>query len=157
MSDQQPPAAPGEPPYGSAQPPYGSPASPYGTPAELPYGAAASYGSAAAPAPYGYAAPGPQLYGVDPATGVPWSDKTRTTAGLLSLLLPFVGVCGVGRLYTGHVGLGLTQLIGFFVGCLLLVVIVGFVIVPAVFLWSVVDGIILLSSGGTDRYGRRLR
>lgn len=158
MTDQPQPGVPGDhqppSPYGS-QPPY-SPPSPYGSPEPTtppPYGQVVPQ-----PAAYGYAGPaGAAVYGVDPATGVAWSDKTRTTAGLLSLLLPFFGICGVGRLYAGQVGLGLAQLLGFFVGCLLMFVIIGFVIAPAVWLWSVVDGIILLSSGGTDAYGRRLR
>jgi TM2 domain-containing membrane protein YozV len=121
--------------------------------------------SFAQPSPYGpgYAAPGyvpaggPAFYGVDPLTGVPWSDKTKTTAGLLQLLLPLVGVCGVGRLYAGQVGIGLAQLFGFFVGCFLMFLLIGFLIAPAVWLWAVVDGIVLLTTGGRDRYGRQLR
>jgi len=149
MSDQQPPVVPGR----DEQPPYGSP-SPYGS---SPYGSSPYGPPAAAPPAYvgGYA--GAAVYGVDPVTGASWSDKTRTTAGLLSMLLPLVGFCGVGRLYTGHVGLGLAQLLGFFVACALMVVLIGFVLAPAVWLWSVVDGIVLLANGGTDRYGRRLR
>lgn len=100
---------------------------------------------------------GPAPYGVDPTTGMPWSTKSKTAAGLLSLLLPLVGVCGVGRLYAGHIGLGLAQLIGFFVGCFLVWALIGLFIAPAIWLWSVVDGIVLLSSGARDQYGRPLR
>lgn len=109
---------------------------------------------------YGYGYPpayGQAPYAVDPVTGAPWSDKNRTTAGLLQLLLPFAGVCGVGRLYAGQIGVGLAQLLGFFLGCALMVVLIGFVIAPAVWLWAVVDGIVLLSAGGRDAYGRPLR
>ncbi|MCG7288151.1 TM2 domain-containing protein, partial [Cellulomonas sp. ACRRI] len=111
-------------------------------------------------APYsapGYASGYPVAYGVDPLTGTAWSDRSRTTAGLLQLLLPLVGVCGVGRLYAGQIGIGLAQLLGFFLGCVLMVVLIGFVVAPAVWLWAVVDGIVLLSSGGRDQYGRPLR
>ena len=88
---------------------------------------------------------------------MPWSSRTRTTAGLLQLLLPLVGVCGVGRLYAGQIGIGLAQLLGFFLGCALMVVLVGFVIAPAVWLWAVIDGVVVLAAGGRDQFGRLLR
>jgi len=140
MSDHQQPYFPQDDVPGSQEPsPYG-----YAVPAPPAYGG-------------GYAPAGAPVYGFDPVTGTPWSDKTRTTAGLLSLLLPMVGVCGVGRLYAGQVGIGLAQLLGFFVGVLLMFVLIGFVIAPAVWLWSVIDGILLLANGGKDAYGRMLR
>jgi TM2 domain-containing membrane protein YozV len=124
--------------------------------AQQPYG----YGQAP-PAGYPSAAlspaAGPAVFGVDPLTGVPWSHKTKATAGLFQLLLPLVGVCGVGRLYAGQIGIGLAQLLGFFLGCMLMVALVGFLIAPAVWLWAVVDGIVLLTTGGRDQYGRLLR
>lgn len=133
-----------------------------------PYGQDPSGQDPSAAQPHGYAAPDAYAYGqvgypapgygaVDPVTGRPWSDKSRTTAGLLQLLLPFAGVCGVGRLYAGQVGIGLAQLLGFFIGGALMVVLIGFVIAPAIWVWAVVDGIVLLASGGNDQYGRRLR
>lgn len=128
-------------------------------PGQQPYGQP-GYGYPAGQPPYGsspYAAVPPSGYGTDPVTGLPWSDKTRTTAGLLQLLLPFAGICGVGRLYAGQIGIGLVQLIGFLVGAFLVIVLVGLVIAPAIWLWSVVDGIVLLASGGRDGYGRPLR
>ena len=157
MSDQQPPGGPQ--PWDAQQPsamqPYQQ--QPYQQqPYQQPYaGQPGGYGP-----DYGYAYPpaaGPVAYGVDPYTGVAWSDKNRTTAGLLQLLLSLVGVCGVGRLYAGQVGIGLAQLLGFIVGCVLMVVLIGFVIAPAIWIWAVVDGIVLLSSGGRDQYGRQLR
>jgi TM2 domain-containing membrane protein YozV len=180
MSEQQPPSAsdrdatPQDPapeyalePYAAqpyAQPEY--PQQPYGPSyGEQPYGPQA-YGPYGPQQPYvqqsyGYGqvppAAGPAVFGVDPLTGVPWSHKTKATAGLLQLLLPLVGVCGVGRLYAGQIGIGLAQLLGFFLGCMLMVALVGFVIAPAVWLWAVVDGIVLLTTGGRDQYGRLLR
>ena len=162
-------AAPGGDPY--AAPPYGDPyaAAPYGDPyaAAQPYPAqqpephpAAYAAPGYAVAPYsapGYASAYPVAYGTDPLTGLAWSDKSKTTAGLLQLLLPLVGVCGVGRLYAGQTAIGLAQLLGFFVGCVLMVVLIGFVVAPAVWLWAVVDGIVLLTTGGRDQYGRLLR
>jgi TM2 domain-containing membrane protein YozV len=104
-----------------------------------------------------YGAPGTTPYGVDPVTGVPWSEKSRVTAGLLQLLLPFVGVCGVGRLYAGQTAIGLLQLLGFFFGWILVFVLIGLLVVPAIWLWTVIDGIVLLASGGRDGLGRPLR
>jgi hypothetical protein len=85
----------------------------------------------------GYANPGAP-YGFDPFTGVPLSDKSKVAAGLLQL---FLGYLGVGRFYTGHVGIGIAQLLTCG-GC-------G--------IWSFIDAIILLVSGGTDAQGRKLR
>ncbi len=94
-------------------------------------------------APPVWAAPPPQAMPVYPAYGQPvlvqthYSDKSKVTAGLLQILLPF----GAGRFYTGHTGIAVAQLLtcgGF-----------G--------LWCLIDGIILLTSGGTDAYGRPLR
>lgn len=87
--------------------------------------------------PPGYAAPGAP-YGFDPYTGVPLSDKSKIVAGLLQL---FLGNFGVGRFYTGHTGIALAQLFTCG-GC-------G--------IWSLVDAIIILVSGGTDAEGRKLR
>ncbi|MDM7854160.1 TM2 domain-containing protein [Cellulomonas alba] len=152
-----PEAGAGQPPYPGQQPYPGQAQSP----GQQPYGQPGyGYPGAAGQPPYGsspYAAVPPSGYGTDPVTGLPWSDKTRTTAGLLQLLLPFAGICGVGRLYAGQIGIGLVQLIGFVVGAFLIIVLVGLVIAPAIWLWSVVDGIVLLSSGGRDGYGRPLR
>jgi hypothetical protein len=70
---------------------------------------------------------------------VVYSDKNKVAAGLLQILLPF----GIGRFYTGDTGIAVAQLLTslLFVGVI----------------WSFVDGIILLVSGGTDGQGRRLR
>jgi TM2 domain-containing membrane protein YozV len=68
------------------------------------------------------------------------SDKSKLTAGLLQILLPF----GTGRFYTGHIGLGLGQLAVVLFTC------------GAGVLWPIIDGIVLLANGGTDQYGRKL-
>ncbi len=85
----------------------------------------------------GYANPAAP-YGFDPITGVPLSDKSKIAAGVLQL---FLGNLGIGRFYTGHVGIGVAQLLTCG-GC-------G--------IWSLIDGIIILVSGGTDAQGRKLR
>lgn len=138
MSDAYPPPEqePGQ--YQPYQPPYQPPyQSPYGV----------------APVPYAFGS----AYGIDPATGRPLSDKSKVTAGLLNLLLPFVGVCGVGRLYQGQTGVGLTQLLGSLVSGLLMCLIIGFFTYPIFWIWSVIDGIVLLTGRPTDQHGRLLR
>ncbi|MFC5730733.1 MULTISPECIES: TM2 domain-containing protein [Nocardioides] len=106
-----------------------------------------------------YAVPGPYPigYGTDPVTGRPLSDKTKVAAGLLNLLLPFVGICGVGRLYQGRVAIGLTQLLGAVVSALLVCVLIGFFTYPIFWVWSVLDGIVILAGRPTDAQGRLLR
>ncbi|WP_395295998.1 TM2 domain-containing protein [Kitasatospora hibisci] len=75
-----------------------------------------------------YAAPQPEL-----------SDKSKIVAGILQL---FLGGFGVGRFYTGHVGMGIAQLLT--CGGL------GF--------WALIDGIMfLVSNDRTDAQGRLLR
>lgn len=147
----QAPYAPTAPPQPYVQPAYAQPSYPQ-APYAQPVYVQPAYGQ-----PMYAPAGGVTPYGVDPVTGLPWSDKSKTTAGLLSLLLPFVGVCGVGRLYAGNLAIGLTQLIGFVVALILIVAIIGAFIAPAIWLWAVIDGIILLASGGKDGHGRPLR
>lgn len=85
-------------------------------------------------------------FGHDPRSGRPWSDKQRVPAGVLQLTL---GSLGVGRFYTGSVGVGLVQL-------LLTVLSLG-VLLPVTVVWGVIDGIIMLAGSGTDPHGRPLR
>ena len=111
---QQPGAAPGQPGYGYPQQGMGAPM--------------------AAPAGYDPNAP----YGYD-AYGRPLSNKSKIVAGVLQL---FIGGLGIGRFYTGHVGMGIAQL--FTCG--------------GMGIWSLVDGIIFLTSDSrTDKDGRVLR
>ncbi|MCF6522660.1 TM2 domain-containing protein [Streptomyces sp. JJ36] len=158
MSDQN--------PYNQQQPPqggYGYPQQPppdggYGYPQQPPGGGA--YGQQPPPgygqqAPYGqqmpygqpgYGYPAPGQYTGDPNApygydqyGRPYSEKSKIVAGVLQL---FLGGLGVGRFYTGHIGMALGQL--FTCGGL------G--------IWSLIDGIMLLtSSNATDSDGRVLR
>jgi TM2 domain-containing membrane protein YozV len=113
---QNPPPPYGQPPYG--QQPY--PGRPYGHP----YGA-------------GPAAP----YGVHPATGIPYSDKSKIVAGLLQILIPL----GIGRFYIGDTSTGVWQLIVTVLTC------------GIGALWPFIDGIVILVSDVRDPQGRILR
>ncbi|HEY8986660.1 MAG TPA: TM2 domain-containing protein [Streptomyces sp.] len=83
--------------------------------------------------------PNPEApYGYDPQ-GRPYSDKSKIVAGLLQI---FLGGLGIGRFYTGHVGMAIAQLLT----C------GGFGI------WALIDGIIFfVSNDRTDKQGRVLR
>ena len=79
-------------------------------------------------------------YGREPHTGLPYSDRSKAVAGLLQVFLPV----GIGRMYTGHVGIGVAQLV------LTLFFGIGM-------LWAFVDGIVILAGRPTDGKGRPLR
>lgn len=136
---------PGYPPGGAppGYPPAGTPGYPQ-APQGNPYAAPPMYAPGVAPAPFGAPAQGFGMvphapYGVDPATGLPFSDKEKVSAGLLNIFLP-----GVGRMYMGHVGLGVAQMLVTIFTC------VGY-------LWPLIDGISILSGGARDVDGRPLR
>jgi TM2 domain len=78
-------------------------------------------------------------YGIDPVTGMPFSDKSKMVAGLLQI---FLGTFGAGRFYLGHMGLGVAQLLLSWITC-------G--------LWPLIDGIMILTGKVTDAQGRPLR
>ncbi len=77
-------------------------------------------------------------------TGLPYSDKSKTVAGLLQLL-SLVGIGGLGRLYVGDVGLGIAQLI------------VGWLTCGVGLVWSIIDAILILTDKVNDPQGRPLR
>jgi TM2 domain-containing membrane protein YozV len=89
-------------------------------------------------APYDPAAP----FGRHPVTGLPYSDKSKTVAGLLQML-SLVGIGGIGRFYIGDVGLGVAQLLLGLCG-------VGLI-------WSIIDGVLILTDKVNDPQGRPLR
>ncbi|WP_375002157.1 hypothetical protein [Aeromicrobium sp. CTD01-1L150] len=107
---------------------------------------------------WGQVPPDPSApYGRDPF-GAPYSEKSRTTAGLLQLLLTLLcSVGGVGRLYAGHVGIGLLQLLGMLISVPLMFVLIGFLTFPAFWLWSLIDGILMLTGRPLDGRGLPLR
>ena len=127
MSDQQPWQDPNQAPQG-APPPY----QPYGAPPP---------GPVPGPVPGGYAYSPQAPWGIDPRTGIAYSDKQKVVAGVLQILLPF----GIGRFYIGDTGTGVAQLLVSLVTCG-----IGGI-------WSMIDGILLLTGRPTDSQGRPLR
>ena len=114
--------------YGAPPPGYGPPAPGYGPPPGFP------------PAP-GMMQPGAP-YGVDPMTGMPYSDKSKMVAGMLQI---FLGSFGAGRFYTGHTGLAIAQIAVVWLTC-------GFGAI-----WTLIDGIMMLTGKVPDAQGRPLR
>ncbi len=137
-----PPNAP--PPGGHGGPPPGG----YGAPPPGGYG----------PPPGGYGPPppapgmgGPMMggmmqphapFGVDPMTGMPFSDKSKMVAGLLQI---FLGCFGAGRFYTGHMGLAIAQIAVTWLTC------------GAGAIWPLIDGVMMLMGKVPDAQGRPLR
>ncbi len=89
-----------------------------------------------------YAADPSAPFGRDPFTGMPLSDKSKVTAGILQLLL---GTFGVGRFYLGYTTIGVLQLVVSLVTC-------G---IGAI--WPLIDGIMILMGNVPDPQGRKLR
>lgn len=79
-------------------------------------------------------------YGIEPTTGLPYSDKSKMVAGLLQI---FLGTFGAGRFYTGHTMIAIAQ---FFV---------SLTCIGA--LWPMIDGIMMLTGKVPDAEGRPLR
>jgi hypothetical protein len=114
-----------------------------------------------------YAQPGAYPVAVaayDPLTGQPYSDKSKLAAGLLQLLPGLIfAVGGIGRLYAGNIALGVTQLIlSFVVGwgafiCGFFLFLVPWVITGGLWLWFIIDGIMMLAGRPVDGQGRPLR
>ncbi|HTX94328.1 MAG TPA: TM2 domain-containing protein [Mycobacterium sp.] len=153
------PNQPGDPswePLGGWQPQgYGSPQSPQNPP---------SYPGYPTPPPYpGYPSyaghPGsvdPQApFGRDPATGVPLSDKSASTAGLLQL---FLGVFGIGRFYIDSTQIAIAQLcLGMFGVVFSVFCFLGIPVLLGSIVWAVVDAIMMFTGNVKDNYGRKLR
>lgn len=132
---------PGYPPQGQGgYPPQPQGGYPPGQPGYPPQGMYPPHGQ------MGYGAPlvaDPNApYGIDPKTGIPFSDKQKMVAGLLQICL---GGFAVGRFYTGHTGMAIAQLAVTWLTCGL-----------GVF-WPIIDGVMILANGGTDAQGRPLR
>jgi TM2 domain-containing membrane protein YozV len=106
------------------------------------------------PAPSGYLGG----YGVAPTM----SHKSKIVAGLLQLIPGFLfAFGGIGRLYAGHRGLGIAQIVVSVVGWMAFwcgfVLVVPWFITAGAWLWFVVDGIVLIAGRPVDEYGRPLR
>lgn len=81
-------------------------------------------------------------YGIDPVSGLPYSDKSKIVAGVLQLL---IGGLGVGRFYMGYTGIAIAQIL------------VTFITLGVGLIWPFIDGIMILVGNPRDAQGRPLR
>jgi TM2 domain-containing membrane protein YozV len=154
------PNQPGEPPWGwqpegqgpppnPQLPPSGYPPTPGHQP-QSPYPGYPSY-----PGYPGYALDPHAPFGRDPASGLPLSDKSATTAGLLQL---FLGLFGVGRFYIDSTQIAIAQLcVGLFGLFFTLFCLFGFPVLLGSIAWAIVDAIMMFTGSVKDNYGRKLR
>lgn len=100
---------------------------------------------------YPYDAP----FGRDPVTGMPLSDKSATTAGLLQL---FFGAFGVGRFYIDSTQIGAIQLCLGIAGIFATVFLcgLGLPVLLGVGIWAFIDAIMMFTGSVPDSYGRKL-
>lgn len=146
---------PGEPPWGWQPPGYGSQPNPYTPPPGPGYPPPQAYpGNAGYPGYPGYVDPHAP-YGRDPVTGLPLSDKSATTAGLLQL---FLGLFGIGRFYIDSTQIAVAQLcLGLFGVLFSLFCFLGFPVLLGGIVWAIVDAILIFTGSVKDKDGRKLR
>lgn len=147
MSTPNPPGNPADQPPWGRQPP-GPPPPPGFAPPPQPYPGYPPYPG------YGFGDPHAP-YGRDPVSGLPLSDKSASTAGLLQL---FFGLFGVGRFYLDSTQIAVTQLcLGIFGALFTLFCFLGFPVLLAGVVWALVDAIMIFTGSVKDSYGRKLR
>lgn len=84
-----------------------------------------------------------------------YSDRSRLAAGVLQLLF---GSWGIGRFYLGYQSVGSIQLTLGIVGLVTTMLCgIGLVILIPLWIWVLVDAILMISGGMPDAEGRRLR
>ena len=93
---------------------------------------------------------------------VQWSDKSKIVAGLLQLIPGFLlGLGGIGRLYAGHTMLGIIQLVATVMGWISFwcgfAFVLPFFVFAAMWIWFVIDGVVLLVGRPVDGRGRPMR
>ncbi len=93
-------------------------------------------------------------YGRDPMTGQPLSDKSKVVAGLLQI---FLSGLGVGRFYIGDNRTGAIQLAMTIAGFITTFIFVGFLLLAAVGIWCLIDGIRMLVGDVPDARGFKLK
>ena len=156
-----------EPPWSGQPPAYGPsqyPQSPQGPqppgyppqpryPQQQPYPVNPSFPYPGYPSP-GYGADPHAPFGRDPATGVPLSDKSAVTAGLLQL---FLGVFGIGRFYIDSTQIAVVQLcLGLFGIFFSLFCLIGLPVLLGGIVWAVIDAIMMFTGSVRDNFGRKL-
>ena len=119
-----PPPAPGIGVGGYPPPP------PFGGQTGPPFTASQWSGPSGPANPYAYGSPSPYGYGQPMAV----APKSPALSLLISFFIP-----GVGSMVNGDVGMGVFILLGYLVSLVLIIVLIGIVLVPAFWVWGLVD------------------
>lgn len=85
----------------------------------------------------------PYQPGPYPVTAV--RPRGRALGAIVSVFLP-----GIGSMINGSVGIGVIIFVSYLISCLLCLVVIGFILVPAVWIWAIIDGVI-----SADRWNRK--
>jgi TM2 domain-containing membrane protein YozV len=81
--------------------------------------------------------------------------KSAVAAGLLQI---FLGTFGAGRFYIGSTGVAIAQLVLGLMGLFFtLFCFIGMVILIPLWIWTLIDGIMMFAGAVTDSYGRKLQ
>lgn len=98
------------------------------------------------PAPQPQPQPQPQAQTVYVQPTYPEGSKSKIAAGLFGILL---GCWGVHNFYLGFTGRAVLQLVLTIVGLILSIVIVGVFLVLGIYIWALVEGILILAGSRT--------
>ena len=139
----------GSPPNPRLAPPSGNPPPP-GYPQQYPYPGYPSY-----PGYPGHAVDPQAPLGRDSPTGLPLSDRSATTAGLLQR---FLGLFGIGRFHIDSTQIAVAQLcVGLFGLVFTMFCLFGFPVLLGAAIWGIVDATMMFAGSVKDNYGRKLR
>ncbi len=73
--------------------------------------------------------------------GAYYDQKSKVAAGLLGI---FLGTLGVHNFYLGYTGKAVGQLVGTIVGVLLWILLIGVFIFLGIWIWALIEGILIL-------------
>lgn len=80
--------------------------------------------------------------GVSTMSGNPANAKSKMAAGLLGI---FLGCFGVHNFYLGYTSKAVTQLVLTIVGLLLSCIVIGVFLVMGIWIWALVEGVMILT------------
>jgi TM2 domain-containing membrane protein YozV len=92
-------------------------------------------------------------YVAPPAAGVAMGGVSPKSRLITLILLILVGQLGVHRFFVGKVGTGIVQLLLTVAGYALLVLVIGFIPLTAMWIWLLIDLIMLLMGKFKDKNG----
>ena len=103
----------------------------------------------------GYGQPnyGPQNFNPNMQYNMPYYGESVKSLVVAALLCFFFGMLGIHRLYAGQTGSGTAMLILYILGIVLTIFVIGLVILIALWIWALVDFIMILCGNFKDGNG----